>query len=146
MVDWARLTDLEDTGVSEAITDPDDGSQSPPTIDVSDPLDVLARAVNPSSLNTRPISYVQHVHGPITQRKTQTIEKTSKFWKGNMVLGGFLTCAGIASLFYRPFAAKHGLPEPGIPPLLWQQCTSGATLIGFAWYLLARAGAWGFHG
>lgn len=88
----------------------------------------------------RPTSQHLHYHAssqPYYAPRTQTIEKTAKTWKAQMLLsfGVFVVGIGIVAL------AVMGA-VPGVFALIGVLMI----LVGFAWFVTARIGAWWYHG
>lgn len=71
----------------------------------------------------------------------QLIERTSKFWKFQIVLGLLVTLIGL-------LLAGVGVYRFVIPPATtnWFGMGGVVTLIGIVWLVLAKAGAWWDHG
>lgn len=69
------------------------------------------------------------------QAAVQTIEQTGKGWKAAMIIGGALLCAGLLG-----WAANCG--EVNAQNAVSQWCV----LLGFLLYLIARLGAFWYHG
>ena len=85
------------------------------------------------------VVYYQQVVAPPPPR-VQLIEKTSKYWKAQMVWSVLLMFAGMGGC-----ALSSAMPDAETARAVAWICMA-AFLGGLVWYVIARVGAWWDHG